>query len=175
MKILVKSSLFIAVLFAICVPALANNAWVETLEIATVRQGEGVEHAFIRQLESDPGLFGFSGSLTDLKEIKKWTGIQAHRLAIKFGYVDPKFGGEIWVAEANKVAFVIGKNDSGLQCREFVRGGSEEPFPGSPERSIQTAGNNIYNFLAHEDDDGNFITGVNYEYFQPPVVALKDI
>jgi hypothetical protein len=176
MKVGMKFFLLLLLVLVASISRVEAKVLAENLELATVYKGEGVEHAFIRQLESDPKGFGFPGEITNLDAIKEWTGVQAHRLAIKFGYVDPKFGGEVRVTTPDKVAFVIEKDKEGsLQCKEFVRNGSEESFPSSPERSIQTTGDSIAKFLAHEDNSGVFTTGVGYEYFQIPTEVLKDI
>ena len=87
--------------------------------LATVHQGEGIEHALIRQLTADPANYGFTGKKDDEKAVKQWAGRQAHLLAIKAGYVDWKFGAEVRVKTANTTAYLIQKNaDDSLQIAE---------------------------------------------------------
>lgn len=74
---------------------------------AIVHKGEGIENAFIRQIEHDPKLaqaLGFNGN--DPKELHTFAQHQAHILAKNEGYVDNS-GHEVRVAEADKVAYEI--------------------------------------------------------------------
>jgi len=65
------------------------------LDIATIRKGEGIEHALIRQLNANPKKFHYDPA-SGLKQ-KTWAELEAHRLAIKAGYVDIDTGKQIWV------------------------------------------------------------------------------
>lgn len=82
------------------------------IEKATIGKGEGVEHAFIRQLKDNPVAWGYTGSLSDSAAVKKWTGGEAHRIAIRTGFVDYKTGKEIRVSKMG-VVYLLGKNGEG--------------------------------------------------------------
>jgi len=74
-----------------------------------VHKGEGIEHAFIRQIEHDPKLakgLGFKGNISDQHALHTFAQHEAHVLAIKEGYAD-NTGYEIRVMEPNKVAYEI--------------------------------------------------------------------
>ncbi|PLX21905.1 hypothetical protein C0584_01040, partial [Candidatus Parcubacteria bacterium] len=81
----------------------------ELLEKAMIRKGEGIEHALKRQLVDNPKVFGYKGDLGDAEAVKEWSGREAHRLAIKAGYVDLDTGQEVRVGSAGigKVSYVI--------------------------------------------------------------------
>ena len=113
----------------------------ETMKMATVGKGEGVEHVFRRQLEANPEAFGFKGDPTDIKAVHEWSGGAAHRIAIDKGYVDSGTGEEIWVkdmgpkgAEGNP-AYVLEADGSGkVGVKEFfdgkeIKGGSTSSNP----------------------------------------------
>ncbi|HEU0085684.1 MAG TPA: hypothetical protein VFQ59_01875 [Candidatus Paceibacterota bacterium] len=77
---------------------------------AIVGKGEGIEHTLIRQIKNDPELakeLGYTGDPSDSKSLNEFAGVKAHVLAIKAGYVDME-GNEVRVAEADKVAYVLG-------------------------------------------------------------------
>jgi hypothetical protein len=85
----------------------------EQMQDATIHKGEGIENAFIKQIEHNHGLAeqlakesGFKGDLNDAKVLHEFAGREAHVLAIKEGYVD-NAGHEVWIKEGNKVAFEI--------------------------------------------------------------------
>ncbi len=81
----------------------------EILDKATIGKGEGIEHALIRQLKSNPTLFGFKGDVNDLKAVEAWAEKYAHELAIKNGFVDPKTGVEtrvFWFKD-HKIAYLL--------------------------------------------------------------------
>ncbi|MFH1677872.1 MAG: hypothetical protein ABH888_03620 [Patescibacteria group bacterium] len=82
---------------------------------ATIRKGEGIEHVLIRQLKTNPENFGFKGNLNNADAVKEWAGGEAHRMAIKAGYVDLKTGQEIRIGTKgiDSVAYVIEKNQEG--------------------------------------------------------------
>jgi hypothetical protein len=89
--------------------------------LATVRKGEGIEHALIRQLVDDPMNYGFTGDQNDSAAVKKWAGHQAHVLAIKAGYYDWKFGAEVRVKAPNTTAYVLQEDaDGNLQIGEYA-------------------------------------------------------
>ncbi|OGI59726.1 hypothetical protein A2814_00215 [Candidatus Nomurabacteria bacterium RIFCSPHIGHO2_01_FULL_38_19] len=79
----------------------------------TVHRGEGVEHAFIRQIEHNPKLaqeLGFKGKLDDAKALHAFAQHEAHVIALKTGYVD-NAGNEVRVRVADKASYEI-KTDS---------------------------------------------------------------
>lgn len=53
------------------------------INLATIHEGEGIEHALIRQLEQDPSAHGFKGNISDVEAVKNWAGSEAHRIAEK--------------------------------------------------------------------------------------------
>ncbi len=78
-------------------------------KIAIIGKGEGIEHAFRRQIEEDADLakkLGYTGALSDKEELHKFSGGAAHHLAIEKGYADTG-GHEIRITEANKVAYEV--------------------------------------------------------------------
>lgn len=101
----------------------------ETLKMGTVGEGEGVEHVFRRQLEADPGKFGFKGDLTDKAAIRAWSGGEAHRIAIDEGYVDAVTGKEVRVfdmgpdgPEGNPAYILEQGADGKPNVREYFEG-----------------------------------------------------
>lgn len=65
---------------------------------SVIKKGEGVEHALIRQILANPYVWGYTGSsLKNRAAVRKWAGSEAHRLAIRTGYVDYATGKEIRV------------------------------------------------------------------------------
>jgi len=95
-------------------------------EMATVRQGEGVEHALIRQLVDNPGIMNgikvkigekeydlaYSGESSEKKAVKKWAQSKAHLIAIASGYVHQNTGRQIRIKKPNEVAFILKAVDS---------------------------------------------------------------
>lgn len=94
----------------------------ELSESAIVQKGEGIEHAFIRQLSDDPEKFGFKGNINDPVAVKGWAGIEAHRVAIKAGYVDLETGNEVRVGgKGGNVAYELEKDPSGnIKVNEYL-------------------------------------------------------
>jgi hypothetical protein len=84
----------------------------EDLKLATVKKGEGIEHAIIRQLVARSAKFGFDGDGHDARAIKLWAGHEAHVLAIRAGYADWKFGGEVRVARPDEMAYLLKKDSN---------------------------------------------------------------
>ena len=79
------------------------------MENIIVHKGEGIEHAFIRQIEGNHELakgLGYEGNLNDAKALHAFAGREAHIIAIKTGYVD-NAGHEVRVAEADKMGYEI--------------------------------------------------------------------
>ena len=83
-------------------------------DMAVIHEGEGIEHAFRRQIENNPKLaesLGFSVEDGTKEQLHKFSGEEAHRLAIKFGYVSTDGQHQVGVMGAEKVAFEL-KTDS---------------------------------------------------------------
>lgn len=98
----------------------ANNLE-DQLKLATVRRGEGVEHALIRQLLANPQAYGFQGDIAKKRVVKKWAGRRAHLMAVRAGYFDWKFGAEIRVKHPNKAAFLLEKDADGkMRVAEYA-------------------------------------------------------
>ncbi len=118
------------------------------LELATIRKGEGVEHALRRQLEADPKNFGFTGDPADREVLHHWSGVRAHEIALEKDFVKPD-GTEIRVFhnEKNPVAVILsGKDDVDVvNPRDFDAGGRSNlyqyhPAEHSAEQQIAGAG-----------------------------------
>ncbi len=86
---------------------------IETTEViqklATIGKTEGIEHAFIRQIEQNPQAFGFHGDIANHADIHRFAGNMAHQIAIENHYVDVDKGTEIRIKfdEKNPSAFII--------------------------------------------------------------------
>lgn len=81
---------------------------------AIVHKGQGIEHAFIKQIEHNPILAkelaekaGFKGDLNNPKILHEFAGKQAHLIAINEGYVDSTTGHQVSVLQADKVGYEI--------------------------------------------------------------------
>ncbi|MCF7833803.1 MAG: hypothetical protein K9L98_00045 [Candidatus Pacebacteria bacterium] len=84
---------------------------------ALVRQGEGVEHVFVRQIMNNPTLqqrYGFNPT----KNINTFAWDMAHLLAKILGYVG-KEGKEIRVSMPNIAAYELRLTDNGLNVYEY--------------------------------------------------------
>ncbi|MEK7097780.1 MAG: hypothetical protein AAB906_02955, partial [Patescibacteria group bacterium] len=81
----------------------------ELQELATVRKGEGITHTFVRQLEHDPGVYGFKGNAENQVEVHRWAQREAYGLAVKNGYIKPETGEEVRVYfdEKNPSAYLL--------------------------------------------------------------------
>ncbi|MDE2399478.1 MAG: hypothetical protein KGL67_00475 [Patescibacteria group bacterium] len=80
-----------------------------TLENAVVHKGQGIENAFIKQIETNPKLaqdLGFKGDINDTKALHLFAGNEAHNIALKTGYADAA-GNEIRVTGGDKVAYEL--------------------------------------------------------------------
>lgn len=83
---------------------------------AVVHKGEGIERVLIRQMDENPKLaqqLGFKGDINDKTALHKFAGQEAHRIALEKGYVDSATGKEIWIKDANKVAFELKSDANG--------------------------------------------------------------
>lgn len=93
-----------------------EKAQTHLAEISTIQKEEGIEHALIRQLNDNPQKFGFDGDINNKTELKIWANNEAHRLAIKSGYVDSKTGTETWIRGGKeKPIFVILQDDKTIK------------------------------------------------------------
>jgi hypothetical protein len=103
----------------------SDDASSSQIAIATVRKGEGIERPLIRQLMASPDLYGFKGDASNNAAVKTWAEKKAHVIAIKAGYVDRKFGGEIRVKHPGEVAYVLENDDhGGLRVAEYANHGN---------------------------------------------------
>ncbi|MFA5048133.1 MAG: hypothetical protein WC516_03870 [Patescibacteria group bacterium] len=97
----------------------------EQLDLATIHKGEGIEHALNRQLVNEPARFGFHGDVHDVSAVRAWAGGEAHRLAIRAGFVDATTGQEIRVGSAgiDQAKYLIeGDAKSGIRVHELLGG-----------------------------------------------------
>jgi hypothetical protein len=151
--------------------AQTQESWQKKVKMATVRKGEGVEHALIRQIITNANAenFGFIGNKQDAKAVKKWAGKKAHQIAIKAGYVDLKTGREIRVKFADKVAYMLNQDkDGNLTVCEFEKG-SDGKF-----KNIPTQINKVINKVSLDYSSAKFLgdspNGVQYyEYTHQPM------
>ena len=142
------------------------------LKDATVHKGEGVEHAFIRQIENNPELaqvLGFEGDINEKEVLHKFAGKEAHKLAIKMGYVGGD-GKQIHITEADKVAFelkinmgtantnthlvVIEKTIDGKIIGTYDNEKGYE-FGKNPENQYEKAVNTTHQKMVHQDVEKN--------------------
>ncbi|PJC00603.1 hypothetical protein CO074_01635 [bacterium (Candidatus Moisslbacteria) CG_4_9_14_0_8_um_filter_36_20] len=94
---------------------------------SVVHQGEGVEHAYIRQLMHNPEKFGYHGA-NNSEAIRGWAETHAHQLAIEHGYVNPATGAEVRVAIPNQAAYQLGADAQGhTVVREYFAGQPTDP------------------------------------------------
>lgn len=129
-----------------------RRAFVEILNLATPKEGEGIESTFIRQLIANPHLLEgdkkliekypqlvYRGDINDKEGLKKWTGTSSNILAVLLEYYDWKFGGEVRVKYADKVAYrlVIG-NDGKLLLQVYVKD-KDGNFPTEPQLTQKLA------------------------------------
>lgn len=105
----------------------------EQLELATIKQDEGVTHAIVRQLKVDPEKFGYdpkSGISVD-----RWAVLKSRDIAIENGYIRPD-GSEVRVlhlGEGKNPAYLLDQDAGGrFHVREFLEGkpsGGGKPSP----------------------------------------------
>lgn len=107
----------------------------EDVALAIVGKGKGVEHSFINQLKANPKEYGYDPQKHG-PSAEKWAGAEAHRIAIKAGYVDGRTGQEVWLKRKaiDNVAYVLHKNQAGeLEVVEMVKGTDDNLFRPSDE------------------------------------------
>jgi hypothetical protein len=96
----------------------------ELIDLATIKKGEGVEHALIRQLKANPQEFGFKGDINNEAAVTRWAGNEAHKIAIRAGYIDVKTGAEIRVGTKGigKAAYILEKDQAGkITVQEYFK------------------------------------------------------
>lgn len=164
-----------------------SRKWQKQLGLATISNGEGVEHAFIRQLINDPSIMDGVKVKIGKKEydlaytassVKRWAQTTAHLIAISAGYVDSKTNWQIGVKKSGDVAYILEvKNGEKLTVdiytKEYDHISSvyaiKAEFNDKPLTSITGIGVDYQaTFLADTKD------GVgHYEYVWTPAKAVK--
>jgi hypothetical protein len=89
-------------------PAMTGEIHESLNPDAVVHKGEGIEHTFIRQIEHDPKMaqtLGFKGDANDQHALHLFAQGEAHRIALKYGYVES--GRQVGITEGNKIAFEL--------------------------------------------------------------------
>lgn len=84
-------------------------------QLATIKKGDGIENVLIRQLEADPAKMGCDEEIISKGEdaIHRWAQGEAHRIALKVGYVklDPETGKfvetRVFLNEKNPTRFCL--------------------------------------------------------------------
>lgn len=153
------------------------------LKLATIRKGEGVEHAFIRQLIDDPNIMDgvkiwigkkeydleFAGG--DDEAVKKWARSTAHLLAIFTGYIDRKTGRQIMVKRPNEIAYLVdvdeNKKSAGFDVYQKEAKAAEAEFVYQTHVSISWSGGEA-TFWADVKDGM-----VSFEYVWKPAKVKK--
>ncbi|MBI5798479.1 MAG: hypothetical protein HZB10_00930 [Candidatus Yonathbacteria bacterium] len=93
------------------------------VELATIHKGEGITHALSRQLIENPKNFGFTGNINDAHAVKNWSINEALKIAKETGYVAGESETRVGTAGVDKVAYVLGKDQSGnLKVFEELKG-----------------------------------------------------
>ncbi|MEK7569260.1 MAG: hypothetical protein AAB497_04105 [Patescibacteria group bacterium] len=107
----------------VTVPAPVPEKLEGLQESSIIQKGEGIEHAFIRQLSDKPEKFGFTGDSKNDEAVMEWAGGEAHRIAIKAGYVDMETGDEIRVGgKGGDAAYEIVKDSNGnFKVNEYLK------------------------------------------------------
>ncbi|MBI4992122.1 MAG: hypothetical protein HZB99_02790 [Candidatus Harrisonbacteria bacterium] len=84
-------------------------------ELATIHKGEGITHAFVRQLEADPASHGYNGDLSDKLALHQWAQHQAYELAVKNHFIIPSTGEEIRVLDSKDPSVYLLKSDDTVE------------------------------------------------------------
>jgi hypothetical protein len=118
------------------VPEATPTEVIKPEEIAIIQKGEGIEHAFRRQIEHNIELaksLGFKGDINDPKALHAFSGGPAHRVALEHGYVDKVTGEEIRIKTAGAIAYQLKLENGELKVDEIKAGGGliEEHGKGS--------------------------------------------
>ena len=125
------------------VPEMPAAETIKLDEAAIIQKGEGIEHAFRRQIDNNPELaksLGFKGDVGDIKALHEFSGGAAHKVAMEHGYVNKVTGEEIRIRPANDVAYQLKLENGKLKVDElkFGDGLIEEHGPGSQfEKDIE--------------------------------------
>jgi hypothetical protein len=94
-------------------PATAAAKAIEHVDLnqdAIIHKGEGIENAFIRQIEHNSKLaqdLGFKGDVSDAKALHVFAQTEAHKLAISEGYVEGAKEIRVGTSGIDKVAYEI--------------------------------------------------------------------
>jgi ATP-dependent Lon protease len=62
-----------------------------------IRKGEGITHALVHQLKSDPKSFGFEGDENNTIELHRWAQQKSYDLAVENDFINPEKGVEVRV------------------------------------------------------------------------------
>lgn len=84
----------------------------ELKELGTIKKGEGITHAILRQLEQDPSAHGFHGDINNKVELHRWAQHEAYDLAVKNNYINSETGEQIRVKfdENNPSIYLLNKD-----------------------------------------------------------------
>ncbi len=93
---------------------------VEEFELGKIKKGQGIEHALIRQLIVKKQEYGYVGDVNNKAQITKWAETQAHKIAIKMGYVDTETGREVRVRPIDKAAYILENKDGNISIKEYL-------------------------------------------------------
>jgi len=127
---------------------------------SVIRKGEGVEHALIRQLLVNPAAWGYTGAES---LVEKWAQGEAHRIAIKCGYVGYATGKQICVAKIG-VSYVL-SSDSG---RAVVT-----EYDGTNTKADTNTAAGTFTAAEFAGDKGNEAHLQSYEYVADPYVIAS--
>lgn len=137
-----------------------------------VHKGEGIESAFIRQIENNHDLakeLGFKGDINDAKALHEFAGREAHIIAIKEGYVDGA-GHEVRVMEADKMGYEIKVDNGHIIVDEKIVGDGiiethheGDAFEHAPDKGeyIHNLENKIDHTLSGESSHENVVAGAS--------------
>ncbi len=116
----------------------AAQVFAEKLKLGTIGNREGFEHPIIRQLVSTPASCGYSGDVSQAGAVTAWAQHKADLVAVRTGFHDWKFRGEVRFKHPGQVAYVVecGGGDV-LQVSEYAVSGSGTQ---SAPRNVQMAG-----------------------------------
>jgi hypothetical protein len=83
-------------------------------ELAQIHSGEGVIHAFTRQIEHNPAAFGFKGNIDDHLALHKWAQQEAYEAAVKNNFVNEQTGEEVRVSfdAKNPSSYILNSDKS---------------------------------------------------------------
>lgn len=104
---------------------------------ATVEKGGSYERSFREILEQNPEKFGYSGDLEDAADIHKWSGGEAHRIALSEHLVKAD-GSEVRIRNiGGMVSLEIDENGKPHLIQEDVKTYEYKPGPSKAEIAAQ--------------------------------------